>query len=49
MFLGIIKRFGGLLSAFKNVIFWTCFSKIQKKKKKIPNLFARKIQDKVKI
>lgn len=32
MFLSIIKRFGGLLSAFRNVTFWSGFSKKNKTK-----------------
>lgn len=41
MFQGIIKRFAGLLSAFRNVTFWSGFSK------NYP--VAKKIQDTVKI
>jgi len=42
MFLGIIKRFGGLLNALKNVTFWSGFSK--KKKSKFPIHLLRKFK-----
>lgn len=49
MFLGIIKRFGGLLNAFRNVTFWSGFSKEKKKKGEFLTYFSQKIQDMVRI